>query len=497
MKPPVPRLYRGFRDLFPAELAVRDEMIERIRRVYERYGYAPLETPTVEYVDVLGKFLPESEQPEGGIYAFRNEDGEWVALRYDLTAPLSRVCAQYPDLPRPFRRYQLGLVFRLEKPGQDRFREFYQFDFDIVGTASTAADTEVCCIMCDVLEAVGIRRGKYIIRVNDRKVLSGVLETLGLFGDEKNVEASDSQSATIWLNVLRSIDKLDKIGWTGVRDLLTSGRRDPSSDFTPGLNLESRMVERIEQYINARAKNRRVVCDKLASVVGDSKIGNEGVAELRAIDAQLDALGYDERRIVFDPTVVRGLSYYTGPVFEGELTFPIVDEAGNEKSFGSIFGGGRYDDLIERFTGERVPATGASIGVDRLLAALKLLGRVPKKHSTTQILVTVMDESRLADYQLIAQELRRAKIKTELYAGSARIGQQLKYADTLDIPLALIAGDDELASGIVQVKDLRLGRELSESIRERDVWKKERPAQIAVPRAEMVRTIRELLRKYR
>ncbi|MDK9698816.1 MAG: histidine--tRNA ligase [bacterium] len=494
----VPRLYKGFRDIFAADLQMRNWMIDRIRTVYERYGFAPLETPAIEYVDVLGKFLPEADQPDGGIFSFRNEDQDWIALRYDLTAPLSRVVAQYPELPRPFRRYQVGPVYRFEKPGPGRFREFYQFDFDTVGASSMMADAEVCMIIAETLEALGIERGQYLVKVNDRKILSGVLESAGLLEYTKDVtyKGSNGEEVTKTItaaDILRSIDKLDKIGIPGVKQLLSGGRRDQSGDFTPGCQLSDEAIAVIEAYLNTQGATRLAVCDQWEKIVGESKIGLEGVAELREIDGILSALGIDESQVIYDPTIVRGLAYYTGPVFEAVLTFPIFDEKGEEKQFGTVFGGGRYDSLIERFTGQKVAATGASVGVDRLLAALKLLGKVPNRSSTAQVLVTVMDKKSGAEYAKIAKELREAGINAELFTGNGNIGKQLKYADHCNIPFALIAGENEFAAGEVQIKDLWLGKELSEQIAGREEWRRDRPAQSTVKREELVAFLKEAL----
>ncbi|MBT7615826.1 MAG: histidine--tRNA ligase, partial [Calditrichaeota bacterium] len=361
---PKPRLYRGFRDIFASDLLMRQQMLDSIREVYELYGFAPLETPAVEFVETLGKFLPESQTPDGGIFSFQNEDDEWIALRYDLTASLSRVCAQYKDIQRPFRRCQVGPVYRLEKPGPDHFREFYQFDFDTVGTKSMMADAEGCCVLCDALEKIGIERGNYLIKVNNRKILNGVLETSGV----GLIDTSTDDSRA--MNVLRSIDKYDRIGLKGVKELLTTGREDASGDVMKGLGLSENEISPILEYLQVGTGDRVEVCDQLESIVGNSEIGMKGIEELREIDKNLRCLGYEEGQIVFDPTVVRGLGYYTGPVFEAVLTFEVKDEKGRVKSFGSIGGGGRYDDLVKRFTGQEVPATGASIGVDRLLEAL-------------------------------------------------------------------------------------------------------------------------------
>ncbi len=499
-KKPKPRLYKGFRDTFTTDVIARNDMIDKVRTVYERYGFSPLETPMVEYVEMLGKFLPESDQPDGGIFSFRSEDDEWLALRYDLTAPLSRVVAQYKELKRPYKRYQVGPVYRFEKPGPGRFREFYQFDFDTVGSSSISSDVEVCCIMCDTLEAVGIERGQYLIKVNNRKILNGVLETLNLNTLKKTISGKDPNGKSYkrevsWSDIFRSVDKLEKIGVNGVRDLLTKGRMDDSGAFTPGLELADSEVETIERYLNCKGKSRTETCDLLKDLVGESSIGNSGINDLLEIDKQLSNLGYNNDRVIFDPMIVRGLSYYTGPVFEGELTFEVKDKKGKSKSFGSVFGGGRYDDLVERFTGQKVPATGASIGVDRLLAALKHLGRIKEVTSTAKVLVTVMDKSYLQKYQLIAQELRQSGINVDLFTGNGNIGKQLKYADALNIPVVIIAGEDEFNSDQLQIKDLALGSKLSEEVLEREQWRKERPAQFAVKRGDIVDEISSLLRK--
>jgi histidyl-tRNA synthetase len=498
---PKARNYKGFRDIFAADLLARRRVIETIREVYERYGFSPLETPTLEYVDCLGKFLPESHTPEGGIFAFENPDLSsgtrenhpdwWLGMRYDLTAPLARVVAQYQqDLPRPFRRYQIGQVWRYEKPGPGRFREFIQFDFDTVGSASMIADAEACMIVCDALEALGFKVGEYQIRVNNRKILQGVLEAAGLAESDITDETSKVGTA------LRAIDKLDRIGMAGVKSLLGEGRKDESGDYTQGAGLDSAQVDKIEAYLNAASDSRTDVCDTLEKLVGDSEIGAEGVAELREIDSLLNALEYNSDRVLYDPTVVRGLGYYTGPVYEGVITKEIIDEKGKVRDFGSVFGGGRYDTLIERFTGQKVPATGASVGVDRLMEAVKLLQPGATRAATSAVLVTVMDKSRIADYLKITSEIRNAGINAEVFTGSGNFGKQLQYADRCGIPLALIAGEDEFASGEYQIKDLELGRRLAGDISDRDAWLKDRPSQQAVKADKLIESIRELLSAY-
>ncbi|MCC7389364.1 MAG: histidine--tRNA ligase [Phycisphaerales bacterium] len=493
MTAPVPRCFRGFRDVFAGDLLLKQRMIETVRAVYERYGFLPLETPAVEFVDVLGKFLPEAGTPDGGIFSFRNPDlsptapdgdpDRWLALRYDLTAPLARVVAQYADLQRPFRRYQIGSVWRYEKPGPGRFREFTQFDFDSVGVPGSAADAEACCIICDVLEALGFGAGDYIINVNDRKILQGVLEVSGLA--ETDIGAEGSQAST----VLRAIDKFDRLGRAGVVQLLGRGRKDETGDFTEGAHLEPSQIEKLEAYLDAKVASRSAVCDRLAGLVGSSPIGAEGVQELRDIDRYLTALGYGSDRVAFDPIVVRGLAYYTGPVFEGVLTKSIVDESGQARQFGSVYGGGRYDTLVERFTGERVPATGASVGVDRLLEAMKLLDGA-RRTATAQVLVTTMDKERTADYLALAQQLRRAGFATEVYLGKGAIGKQLKYADKLGYRFAVIVGGDEFAQGVAQVKDLQLGKQMADSVGSREEWRKGQPAQVTIPLGGLIDHLR-------
>lgn len=497
MTRPKPRCFRGFRDRFSSDLLLKQRMIDTVRSVYESYGFIPLETPALEFVDVLGKFLPESTTPDGGIFSLRNPDialggdeldpDHWLALRYDLTAPLARVVAQYQDLARPFRRYQIGTVWRLEKPGPGRFREFTQFDFDSVGVSSLAADAEACAIMCEALLALGFAPEDFVIRVNDRKVMQGVLDVCGI-GD-----ADISNDVSVGSAVLRAIDKLDRLGVEGVTKLLGAGRQDESGDFTDGAGLASDQIDKIERYLNAQADTREGTCERLMELVGDSPIGREGVEELLTMHTHLNAMGHDDSVVAFDPTVIRGLSYYTGPVFEGILTKEIKDEDGQTRQFGSIFGGGRYDDLVQRFTGQKVPATGASAGVDRMLEAVKLLEPTPPS-CTARVIVTMMDRrNHTADYVRIGQEIRKAGINVEVFLGNGNIGKQLKYADRVGIDLAVIAGGDEFERGEVQVKDLALGRALSAGVETREEWRAERPAQQAVPADRLIATLEKIL----
>ncbi|WP_371157819.1 histidine--tRNA ligase [Jannaschia sp. 2305UL9-9] len=526
---------KGFRDYFGAEVTRRKAMLDAIAGVYHLYGFEALESSAVETVEALGKFLPDVDRPNEGVFAWQeDEDADWLALRYDLTAPLARVYAENRQtLPTPYRRYAMGPVWRNEKPGPGRFRQFYQCDADTVGSASVAADAEICAMLADTLEAVGIERGDYVIRVNNRKVLNGVMEVAGLAGDDKDVERGI---------VLRAIDKLDRLGVEGVRALLGEGRKDESGDFTKGAELSEAQADVIIRFVTAndeitkriaqlseatsetlesastsnndmlarfKAEADRVVekaskqgvapsrmrniltISYLGELVRESEVGKQGRRELGQIADLLDAQGYHADRIVIDPSVVRGLGYYTGPVYEAELTFEIKDEKGRPRQFGSVAGGGRYDDLVTRFTGQAVPATGVSIGVDRLLAALHAKGRID---TDTQgpVIVTVMDRDRMADYQSIVGTLRQAGIRAEVYLGNPKnFGNQLKYADKRNSPVAIIQGTDEAQRGVVQVKDLVLGAKLAQDATVEE-WK-ENPSQTEVPLADLVPFLRDLL----
>ncbi|MBM1311396.1 histidine--tRNA ligase [Sulfitobacter mediterraneus] len=479
---------KGFRDYFGSEVTHRAEMLSKIAAVYHRYGFDALESSGVETVEALGKFLPDVDRPNEGVFAWQedaNSDkpGDWLALRYDLTAPLARVYAQHQnDLPKPYRRYAMGPVWRNEKPGPGRFRQFYQCDADTVGAPSVAADAEICAMLADCLEEVGIDRGDYVVRVNNRKVLNGVMEVAGLAGDDKEAERGI---------VLRAIDKLDRLGPDGVRALLGEGRKDESGDFTKGAGLDDTQAEVVMGFMDAKRSTGAETVARLRELVEGSTVGAQGVDELELIADLLSAGGYGPDRIEIDPSVVRGLGYYTGPVYEAELTFDIQDEKGRTRNFGSVAGGGRYDDLVKRFTGQEVPATGVSIGVDRLLAALDAKGRLDKT-ADGPVVVTVMDKARMADYQTMVAELRQAGIRAEVYLGNPKnFGNQLKYADKRGSPVAVIEGGDEHEKGVVQIKDLILGAKLAENA-SLEEWK-DRPSQYEVPRDQLIAKVREIL----
>ena len=491
LKKTKPRIVKGFRDsLWDASLA-RRRMIVKIEEVYKKYGFLPIETPALEYVDVLGKFLPDSDTPEGGIFSFESED-EWIALRYDLTAPLSRLIAQNQDLPNPFRGYQVGKVWRMEKPGAGRFREFTQFDIDTIGSSSMLADCEVCTALVDSLLALGIEKTDFELRINNRKIVNGVLETAGI-----KLLNEDGTTSDVSTKVLRSIDKLDRLGINGVFELLTKGRKDASGAFIKGVGLPDSKANIIISFLESPRGSRSEVLNFLSDFIKNTEEGVSGVEELAEMDSLFTMMGYDEATIVFDPTVVRGMDYYTGPVFEANLTFEIKDEKGRKKDFGSIAGGGRYDDLIARFTGQKVPATGISIGVDRLLSALSFLDKNNPILEDAPVVITVMDKDKIGEYIKMTKELRDANIAAELFLGSDGFKKQMKYADKRGASIAVIAGSEEFDKDKVTIKDLMLGKELSENIKEREKWLKEQPSQVTVPRSDLLKTVTAILSRYK
>jgi histidyl-tRNA synthetase len=480
------RLPRGFVDRTPDDLRATEKMMAEIRKVYELYGFEPVETPLIEYTDALGKFLPDQDRPNEGVFSFQDDDEQWLSLRYDLTAPLARYVAEnYESIPKPYRSYRAGWVFRNEKPGPGRFRQFMQFDADTVGAPNVSADAEMCMMMADVMEALGIQRGDYVIRVNNRKVLDGVLGAIGLAGDE---------NAGRRLTVLRAIDKLDKFGVEGVRELLGKGRKDESGDFTKGANLDEAAINRVLDFTSAGGTTGSATIANLEKVVTGNDKGAEGVAELGTIAALCTAAGYDGR-IKIDPSVVRGLEYYTGPVFEAELLAEIPNEDGQIVRFGSVGGGGRYDGLVSRFRSEPVPATGISIGVSRLMTALKNLGKLRTSDNIGPVVVMVMDRDTesLGRYQKMVSDLRQVGIRSEMYLGGSGMKPQMKYADRRGAPCVIIQGSQERDLGEVQIKDLIEGARLSAEIEDNVTWRESRPAQITAKESDIVAEVRKIL----
>ena len=468
-EPVQPRLSRGLRDLLPDQMLARQQMIDTIRTVYESYGFVPLSTPAVEFLDVLsGSAGTEAQQ---SIFRVSNPEKEELGLRFDLTVPLARVIAQYPDLPRPFRRYQVASVWRADKPDKGRYREFTQFDLDSVGVESEIADTEIIAGMCDTLSALKV--GRYLVRFSSRAILNLLLSYAGIAPDQG-------------VEVFRVLDKLDKVGPEKVRLELMGGYKDDSGDTIRGLGLEKDQVDRIERFLAIKSDSRREVMTRVRELFAEVADATAQLDVVESISNHLYALGYDDDRVSLDLSIARGLAYYTGPVFEAILL--------DAPQFGSVFGGGRYDNLVMRFLGEPIPAVGASIGVDRLLAALTHLGRIGKQKATARVLVTNMDPALRDDTIAMTWELRRAGIPTELYLGSGRgPRQQLKYADKYDIPLAILYGSNEKQQGLVTIKDLVAGREKIQATADRKEYLAQRAGQLTVPRTELIETIRKML----
>jgi len=519
---PEARLPKGLFDASAGEIRATAKMLATIRDVFESYGFEPFDTPAIEYSDALGKFLPDQDRPNEGVFSFKDDDEQWLSLRYDLTAPLARyVAANSTTLPKPFRRYQSGPVWRNEKPGPGRFRQFTQFDADTVGAASIAADAEFCMLAADTLEALGVPRGQYVVKVNNRKILDGVLEGVDLGGEANTAKR---------LIVLRAIDKFDRIGSEGVRLLLGRGRRDESGDFTKGAELtdvqaahvmvmfdiagmadDAMLAHKVptkahgasvEDVRKAEGIRADAIFAGLSPILIKRASGLQGLSELRELWRLVSGAGYDDGRIRIDPSVVRGLEYYTGPVFEAELTASITDDRGQPIRLGAVVSGGRYDGLVERFTGEKVPATGISIGVSRLLYGLRILGKLPAETTQGPVVVLVFHDQPIENYQRLVNQLRKPDeggppIRAEMYLGTGKIGAQTKYADKRGSPCVVIQGGDEKAKGEVQIKDLILGAALT-SIKDRDEYlKKQAEAQFAVPEEKLVEAVRGVLSRHK
>lgn len=444
---PKPELAHGFRDVTGDYLQFRQQAIKTLADIYALYGFEALETPILEYAESLGKYLPDVDRPAGGVFGFQDEDTQWLAMRYDLTAPLARYVAKnIQSLPKPFKRYQTGSVFRNEKPGPGRFREFMQFDADIVGTSNIAADTELCLMLSKGLTSLGLSSTDVQININNRKFLTAVLNLVGLVGDDQKIEKQRGIA-------LRAIDKLDRLGFDGVRQLLGEGRKDASGDFTEGAKLSSDQADLILAFIQSKGQDNAQTLQNLTDLVKQSEIGLQAASELEDMMHLLEKLA-EHPHFVFDPATVRGIGYYTGPVFEAELTFSVPNEKGQIVQFGSVAGGGRYDGLVQRFTGQEVPAVGVSIGLDRLLSALNAKSLLKQQKAENPVLITVMDKDRSADYMQLAQIFRSQGVKADLYVGEAGMKAQMKYADKRGASVAVIQGSDEHAANKVMIKDL-------------------------------------------
>ena len=479
---PLPRAPRGFIDKRAGDLRAERRIVEAVSAVYERYGFERLDTGAFEYADALGKFLPDADRPNEGVFALQDDDEQWMALRYDLTAPLARFAAQYWEtLPKPFRRYAVGMVWRNEKPGPGRGREFIQCDADTVGSARPEADAEMIALAVEGYQAAGLEPADYVLKINNRKLLNGLLETAGV---------SDAGQK---MGVLRAVDKLDRLGEDGVRLLLGAGRKDESGAFTKGAGLNAKAIESVLAFVGAGAGGRSATLARIADVIGGSAEGDAGLEELSRIGAALTSLGVGEDRAIIDPSVVRGLEYYTGAVFEAELLLKTVDERGQAIAFGSMGGGGRYDDLVARFTGERTPATGFSFGVSRLASALRAAGKDAVAPARGPVVVIAFDQDAMSHYFAAVSELRNAGIAAEVYLGASGMKAQMKYADRRLSPAAVIMGGDEIAAGTVTIKDLDQGRALASGMTDNKEWREGRPGQVTAPRGELVAIVRRIV----
>ncbi len=463
----IPRLSRGLRDLMPDQMLARQQMVDVIRGVYENYGFVPLSTPAIEFLDVLSGSA--GQEAQSSIFRVTNPEKEDLGLRFDLTVPLARVIAQYPELPRPFRRYQVASVWRADKPDKGRYREFTQFDLDSVGVESEVADTEIIAGMCDTLSALSV--GRYLVRFSSRAILNLLLDFSGI-SKEQGVD------------VFRVLDKLDKVGLDKVKRELMNGYKDESGDTIRGVGLAADQVDRIERFLAVKSDSRRDVVSQVRALFSGLDHAAAQLDVVERISNHLYALGYDDDRVSLDLSIARGLAYYTGPVFEAILL--------DAPQFGSVFGGGRYDDLVMRFLGESIPAVGASIGVDRLLAAAAQ--NLVNRKATARVFVTNMDATLTDEYLAMTWELRRAGIPTEFYLGNAQgPRKQLKYADQYDIPLVILYGSQEKEQGTVTVKDMVAGRERAKPVADRKEYLAQRAGQVTVPRGELVASIRKML----
>ena len=478
---PKARAPRGFQDRRADALMAERRILEAVSRVYETYGFEPLDTGAFEYADALGKFLPDADQPNEGVFALQDDDEQWMALRYDLTAPLARFVAEHAgSLPKPFRRYAYGPVWRNEKPGPGRYREFLQCDADTVGSDRPEADAEIIAMAVEGYAAAGLPRSAYALKINNRKLLNGLLTAAGVTDPLQK------------LAVLRAVDKLDRLGPEGVAALLGAGRRDESGAFTPGAGIAPAAIDAVLAFVQAARGSRGATLDRLANVIGGSPEGDEGLEELSRIGEALARLGVGEDQALFDPSIVRGLEYYTGAVFEADFSVEGLGERGETLRFGSIGGGGRYDDLVARFTGQRTPATGFSFGVSRLAAAAAAAGAVAGR-ARGPVVVIALEPGLMSEYFGLASELRAAGIPSEVYLGGSGMRAQMKYADRRLSPAAVIVGGDEIAAGTVTIKDLDMGRLLAESVADNRVWRDARPGQITAPRAELVAQVRRIV----
>ncbi|NUM53977.1 MAG: histidine--tRNA ligase [Candidatus Hydrogenedentes bacterium] len=473
-----PETLKGFRDYLPADMAARDRVVDCIKRVYERFGFVQIDTPILEHLETL--LGTGGEETNKELFRLESPEGEAVAMRFDLTVPFARILAQYRDQVKlPFRRYHIGPVFRADKPGPGRYRQFTQFDIDAAGSSSIAVDAEIVATMCEAMRAVGLASGEFRVRINNRKIVDALLYGCGV------------ENIATHKHILRVVDKLRKVGIDNVRRELGPGRIDDSGDPIPGVKLDPKTIDRLVEFISLPVSDRLTTIEAMRKALPASELRDGALAEMTTLAECLSGLGIPETDAVFDPTLARGLDYYTGPVFEAEL--PGAPECG------SVMGGGRYDGLVERFMDASIPSTGASIGLDRFIDALTRLGKLDANIATTKVMVVSFPGTPESELLRVASELRAAGIATEVYMGAenAGLGARMSYAGGRSIPVAVILGPDELANNTVAVKDLRLGKEKRKDIQSNEEFRKAgRVAQRTVPRAELIATVRDVLAQY-
>lgn len=478
-----PQLLKGFRDYSPEEQFAREEMLASLRQAVELMGFLPLQTASLEFAEtLLGSHYSPDNLSE--LFGFVGPDEVEMALRYEFTLSLARYVASEPQLPLPFRRYQYGTVWRVDKPGPGRYREFMQFDIDIVGTTNLLADAEIVAAMVRMFEHLCLsdtfqmKMQEIDVRYSSRRLLNAFLEWAG-------IESERGQE------VLRVLDKFNKLGQLKVIDELGPGYTDDSGAKITGLHLSDKQIDKVKEFLFQASEHGIATSNPLAwsqEHLSQFESGKQGIAELQSIRQYLADMGVSQKVADIDLLIVRGLAYYTGPVFETYLT--------KAKDFGSVFSGGRYDDLVSRFSGESRPGVGASVGVDRLLAALLHLNAIKKCKATSQVLVTVMDSERLPDYLRMLAELRSAGIRSEIFSGNTRnLTKQVRYADRVGIPLALIAGSDEFKAKQVTVKNLAVGAAKSGDAADRETWLKADGFQEQVERIKLVEYVKKQLER--
>jgi len=471
-----PRLLKGFQDHLPPKSKMRQEIIQKIISVYEKYGFAFIETPAIELKETL--LGPGGENINKEIFLLETPEGEQSCLRFDHTVPFARVIAQYPEkIKVPFRRYTIGPVWRADKPGIGRYREFIQMDIDIAGTPNTAADAEIIAIMVEVMRILGFK--DFQAQINNRKLIDALLIQNGI----KDI---DTQK-----HILRVIDKLQKVGIENVRKELGEGRIDDSGDPIKGVGLSNNIIEKIINFISICGATRKEIIRNIKQHLSEQSESQQAISTMEELDQYLSALDIPDTEASFSPSLTRGLDYYSGPVFEMTLK--------KAPHIGSVMGGGRYDGLVSRFTDKAIPCTGMSIGIDRLISAMEELQLIDAQKPIYDVIITRVGKVPITEALSIAKELRNQGLKVSVYLGKKTketLGEQLSHADHYNIPIAVILGEDELKKGEVCVKDLYYGEKAREGIKDRNQYREAGTvSQITIPREKLLEILYSFLNK--